>query len=93
VIRFLLLAILILLIARTFWKVVDGMLEAAGGTTRQRAKSRGPAPVKLVKDPVCGTWVPPEEQLSAIADGSTYYFCSERCREAFGTTRAAGGQR
>lgn len=91
-IRFLLLAILILLIARTFWKVVDGIIDAAGGTTR-RTKSSGPVPVKLVKDPVCGTWVPPGGRLSAVADGSTYYFCSERCRDTFGTAHAIGGRR
>jgi len=80
VIRYLLIAILILLVARAFWRVMDGMLEAAGGTTRSRRKA---AAVKLVRDPVCGTFVAPSTALSAEAGGTTHYFCSEKCRSEF----------
>ena len=79
-IRYLLIAILVLLIARAFWRLIDGIMEAAGGTTRSRAKS--PA-VKLVRDPVCGTFVAPGTSLSLTAGGATHYFCSERCRTEF----------
>ncbi len=79
-IRFVLIAVLILLIARAFWRVVDGILEAAGGTTRSRAKTSA---VKLVRDPVCGTYVAPGAALSLTARGATHYFCSEQCRSKF----------
>lgn len=79
-IRFLLLAILLLLVARAFWRLIDGIIEAAGGTTRGRAQSPS---VKLVRDPVCGTWVAPRESLSLAARGATHYFCSDRCRDQF----------
>ena len=79
-IRYLLIAILVLLIARAFWRLIDGIMEAAGGTTRSRAKS--PA-VKLVRDPVCGTFVAPGTSLSLTARGATHYFCSEQCRAEF----------
>ena len=79
-IRYLLIAILVLLIARAFWRLIDGIMEAAGGTTRSRAKS--PA-VKLVRDPVCGTFVSPGNALSLTARGATHYFCSEECRAEF----------
>ena len=79
-IRYLLLGILILIIARLFWRVMDGILEAAGGTTRSRAKSSA---VKLVRDPVCGTFVAPATALSSAAGGTTHYFCSEQCRTEF----------
>jgi len=82
VIRFLLLSILILAIARAFWRVMDGILEAAGGTTRQRQR-RQPPPMKLVRDPVCGTWVPEGSPNSLTSGGTTHYFCSDKCREAF----------
>ena len=81
-IRFLLLSILILAIARAFWRVVDGILEAAGGTTRQRRR-QSPPPMKLVRDPVCGTWVPERSPNSLTSGGTTHYFCSDKCREAF----------
>lgn len=79
-IRYLLLAVLVLLIARAFWRVMDGIMDAAGGTTRSRAKASA---VKLVRDPVCGTFVPAGSSLSLTAGGATNYFCSEQCRSEF----------
>lgn len=76
-IRLLLLAILVLLVARAFWRVVDGILQAAGKPDR-RASS-----VKLVRDPVCGTYVAPGTALSLSAGGATHYFCSEECRAKY----------
>jgi len=84
VIRYLLIAIVIVLIARAFWRLIDGVMEAAGGTTRSRAKS---AAVKLVRDPVCGTFVAPGTSRSLTARGETHYFCSEQCRSEFERTR------
>jgi YHS domain-containing protein len=78
--RFLLLAILFMVVARAFWRVVDGVLEAAGGSRRRAGGAR---PVKLVRDPVCGTYVAPDTALSRTAGGSTHYFCSEECRSKF----------
>ena len=78
--RFILLAILFIVIARIFWRVIDAMMEAArtpGGGGRAR-----PA-VKLVRDPVCGTHVPARTALSATAGGTTHYFCSEACKVKF----------
>jgi YHS domain-containing protein len=81
VIRFLLLAILFLLIAHTFWRVVDGIFEGASGSKRRRRSIR--PSVKLVRDPVCGTYVAPKAELSLTARGETHYFCSEACRTKF----------
>ena len=60
---------------------IDGILEAAGGTPRSR-RSTSPG-VKLVRDPVCGTYVTPGTALSLKSRGQTYYFCSEQCRTRF----------
>jgi YHS domain-containing protein len=80
VLRFLLLSILIVVVARAFWRVVDGVIEAAGGAPR---RTRGGSAVKLVRDPVCGTYVAPGTALSLTSGGSTHYFCSEDCRKKF----------
>jgi len=83
VLRWILLAILLLIVARLFWRVVDAVIEAAGGTPRsRRARARAPS-VRLVRDPVCGTHVAPSSSLSLSADGTTHYFCSEQCRAEF----------
>ncbi len=77
-IRFLLLAILVLIAARVFWVVMDGILEAMGGKGPKRQ-----TPVKLVRDPVCGTYVAPASAVSLTAGGETLYFCSEECRSKY----------
>jgi YHS domain-containing protein len=81
VIRILLLGILFLLIAQAFWRVVDGIVQGASGSSR-RKRSVQPS-VKLVRDPVCGTFVAPRQELSLTAGGTTHYFCSEKCRREF----------
>ena len=69
-------------IARAFWQIVGGVIEAARGPRRSQSGAPTQA-VKLVKDPVCGTFVSPRAALSATAFGSTHYFCSEECRATF----------
>jgi YHS domain-containing protein len=83
--RVILVALLILLIARAFWRVMDGVIEAAGGTKRtRRGHPQSPTrAVKLQRDPVCGTFVAPASSLSLTSGASTVYFCSERCREEY----------
>ena len=76
-IRILLLAVLVLLVARAFWRVIDGILEASGRSDRRTSA------VKLVRDPVCGTYVAPGTALSLSAGGATHYFCSEECRAKY----------
>jgi YHS domain-containing protein len=81
VIRFLLLAILFLVIAQMFWRLVDGIVAGVSGEPpRQRSVKRA---LKLVRDPVCGTFVAPKPELSLTDGGTTHYFCSEKCRRAF----------
>ena len=76
--RLLLVAVLLLLIAWAFWKVVDGIIEAFGGLP-----SKSKSPMKLVRDPVCGTWVAPGESLALRTGSETHYFCSAECRDNF----------
>jgi YHS domain-containing protein len=89
VIRVILIALLLILVARAFWSVVDGIIEAAGGggssPRRRHRQQRGPAApaVKLARDPICGTHVPTDGSVSLTTRGETYYFCSEACRNAF----------
>lgn len=76
-IKVLLIGILVLVIARAFWRVVDGILDGARGAERRSS------PVKLVRDPVCGTYVSPGSAPSLTSGGATHYFCSEECRAKY----------
>jgi len=79
VIRVILIGVLMFLIARAFWRVVDGIMEGITGASGRPQ----PRPVKLVRDPVCGTHVPVNASVALTVDGTTHYFCSEACRDRF----------
>jgi YHS domain-containing protein len=93
VIRYILIGIVILLLARAFWRLMDGVIEALGGLPKKQtgggsseARGSGGKAVKLVRDPVCGTHIAPSTSLSLVANGTTVYFCSETCRDRFRKT-------
>jgi YHS domain-containing protein len=38
---------------------------------------------EMVKDEVCGVYLPKEEALKVEIEGKVYYFCSKECKDAF----------
>ena len=75
-----LLEILVLLLAiRAVWRTLSSIITVSGGVRRTTASRDQPRAVKLVRDPVCGTYVSPD---SAIYQGGNY-FCSEKCRDEY----------
>ena len=81
-IRFVLVALLIIFVARAFWRVIDGVIEAAGGKPRRGGNTPARA-VKLQRDPVCGTFIAPANALTLTSGAATLYFCSEDCRSKY----------
>ena len=77
--RLILLGVLLIIVARIFWRLVDGIIEGASGRERRQVRSG----VKLQRDPVCGTYVTPGSALTTTAAGTTFYFCSEKCRNEY----------
>jgi YHS domain-containing protein len=82
VLRFILLTLLFILVARFIWRLAEGIVTAARGTQPGHRSDSAQA-VKLVRDPVCGTHVSPRAALSITSGGDTHYFCSEQCRVEF----------
>ena len=76
--RALLELIVILLIIRAVWRMVGSMV-AISARARRSTTAGEPRPVKLLRDPVCGTYV---SRDSALSDG-TNYFCSDKCRDEY----------
>jgi YHS domain-containing protein len=68
--------ILFLILMRLLWRLARGIMEGYAPDVRSRG-------VGLVRDPVCGVFVVPSQALTAVADGQTKYFCSEKCRAEF----------
>lgn len=38
---------------------------------------------QMVRDPVCGTYLPASTALTAEVGGQRHYFCSAACRDAY----------
>ena len=82
--RFILLLVLAMVIARTFWRFVDGVVRGASGAAPGgRHAGSAPSPVKMQQCPVCGTYVVPGKALELARGNSPIYFDSEKCRAEF----------
>ncbi len=85
IIRIALILVLILLVVRAGWRLLGGVIEGAVSTGPAGGRgARVPkAGTKMVKDPVCGTYVVQSKALSASSDGETAWFCSSECQRAW----------
>lgn len=81
-IRFLVLALVGLLVFLLVRAVVAALVSGVSGRARG---ARAPRALRdeLVKDPVCETYVPRRSALTRTAGGATYYFCGPVCAEKF----------
>jgi uncharacterized protein len=81
--RVALIFLLALLVLRALGRLLAGVIAGASvsGPNRSGPPERG---VQMVRDPVCGTFLPPASAVSlAERSGAVQYFCSEKCREAY----------
>jgi hypothetical protein len=79
--------IVILLRLIFVWFIARGLLRLVRGIAQGLQEPRAPQPpgaVPLVRDPVCGTFVVPASALSVGSGAEIRFFCSERCRRAYG---------
>jgi YHS domain-containing protein len=83
--RSVLLLILVVFLARAFWRVVDGVLKGLSGPNGRRVPTRG---VQMVRDPVCGTYVIPERALTLVDGSRRLFFCSDGCRDKYRASSA-----
>lgn len=81
--RFFLLVLLALFALRAIGRFMGGLAQGARSDGARPQPRAGEAPVKMAKDPVCGTFVVPGKALSATTGGATQWFCSEQCRVEF----------
>ena len=85
-VRLILELLLIVIIARTFWRVVGAVIEGLrGGPAGPPSDRRG----VLVRDPVCGTFILQDRAVAAMRSGQAVFFCSEACRDQYARGRSA----
>ncbi|MGH9143889.1 MAG: hypothetical protein ACRD2I_22355 [Vicinamibacterales bacterium] len=81
--RLVLFVIFAIIVARAFWRLVDGIVEGIGG---RPSRGRGQVPthgVQMVRDPVCGTFVLPDHALTLVDGRARLFFCSDACRAKY----------
>ena len=79
--RYLLLLVLLAIVARAFWRIVDGVVEGMRG---HAPAGRTPvAGVQMERDPVCGTFVVRERAITLASGDRRLYFCSAGCRDKY----------
>jgi YHS domain-containing protein len=86
--RFVLYAVVALLLYRALRSFLRGVLQGAGAVPGPRKKPPIAEGVRMVRDPVCGTYVIPANALAVRDAEGMHHFCSATCRDAF-TARAA----
>jgi YHS domain-containing protein len=77
--RSLLLFLLVIFLLRFVMRLVRGVAQGMSSTGNRTTGAK--PPVKMVADPVCGTYVIPGKALQATRGRDTHYFCSEACRD------------
>ena len=85
-VRLILELVLIVIVARTFWRVVGAVIEGLqGGQAGAPSDRRG----VLVRDPVCGTYILQDRAVVAMRNGQPVFFCSDACRDQYSRGRSA----
>ena len=80
-VRFILFAVLVVLLARVAWRLFGGI--AAGLSTRPLGTRAGRPGVRMVRDPICGTFVLPDRAVALTDHGRAVHFCSPTCRDRY----------
>jgi YHS domain-containing protein len=87
--RFALLLLLFAFVARTFWKMVDSLIEGLTGRPKNSSPLSSSAR-RMERDPVCGTFVLPAGAVSLVDGRAHVYFCSTVCRDQYRAQRVQG---
>ena len=85
--RSVLIFLLFLLLVRAIWRLLHGVVQGATGVSGPARKPASPPAMKMVRDPVCGTYVVPGKALELARGRETIYFCSEKCRDQWAAAR------
>ena len=80
-VRYVLIALLVLMAARAVWRLVQGIVEGVSGVRPGPGAPRHG--VQMLRDPVCGTFVVPDRAVSVSEGRQRVYFCSNACREKY----------
>lgn len=72
--------LLLVLFTALFWALRNLF---ASGKTKKPDGSSTSGGEEMVKDPVCGVYVPVSYAVRKSVGGATIYFCSDRCKDLY----------
>jgi uncharacterized protein len=81
--RLALFIVLGIIVARAFWRLVDGIVEGVSGRPKRGPGQEPTRGVQMVRDPVCGTFLLPDHALTIVDGRSRVFFCSGACRDKY----------
>ena len=84
-VRLALVLLLIIVLGRAFWRLVDGIVDGARGEDPEARRGRSALDrgVQMARDPVCGTFVVPDRAVAVANGPDRVYFCSTQCRDKY----------
>ena len=81
--RLILFVVLGIIVARAFWRLVDGIVAGVSGRPLDGSQQVASPGVQMVRDPVCGTFLLPDRALVLSVGGNRVFFCSDVCRDQY----------
>jgi YHS domain-containing protein len=73
--------VIVLLVARALRQLLGGFAQGMRGD--HPPSGRIDAGVRMVRDPICGTFVIPTGARAVRDAAGVHHFCSDKCRDAF----------
>jgi YHS domain-containing protein len=79
-----------MLVRLLLWLIVGFLIYTVFQAVKQALLKRSAPPAEktsrgeeMIKDPECGIYVPRNDAVKAEVKGTTYYFCSNACRDQY----------
>ena len=75
--------VILLLLLRMLWRAFRKWLEEVEDRRPDSDTGNVVYGGHMVRDPVCGVFIPENRSIAVRQGGEVHHFCSETCREAF----------
>ncbi len=82
IVRFFLVVLLTCMVLKIL-SMVGRYLGSQFGAPQVKADNSPTGIKEMVRDPVCGLYIPGDGAVGLIDDGKVIHFCSEECRQKF----------
>ncbi|MGB6064330.1 MAG: hypothetical protein WBG50_05955 [Desulfomonilaceae bacterium] len=82
IVRFVLVVLLTFMVLKIL-SLVGRYLQSQFGAPQVKSDNSSTGIKEMVRDPVCGLYIPSDGAVGLIDNGKVIHFCSEKCRQKF----------